>query len=35
MKDPQKNHINIDPATVVLIASALILLPLLFAGFWG
>lgn len=35
MRDPQKNHIKIDPATLVLIASALILLPLLFAGFFG
>ena len=35
MSDPQKNHIKIDPATLPLIASALILLPLLFAGFFG
>ncbi len=35
MRDPQKNHIKIDPATLVLIASALILLPLLLAGFLG
>lgn len=35
MTDPQKNHIKIDPATLVLIGSALILLPLLFAGFMG
>jgi hypothetical protein len=30
-----KNHIKIDPVTLALIASALILLPLLFAGFFG
>jgi|GEM_PF-1674102 preprotein translocase subunit Sec61beta len=33
MRDPQKNKINIDPATVVLIIAALILLPLLATGF--
>jgi hypothetical protein len=35
MRNPQKNHITIDPATLVLIGSALILLPLLLAGFLG
>ncbi|MEA5550520.1 hypothetical protein VB713_05925 [Anabaena cylindrica UHCC 0172] len=35
MRDPQKNHIKIDPATLVLIASTLILIPLLLAGFLG
>jgi preprotein translocase subunit Sec61beta len=35
MKDPNKNHISIDPATVVLIGAALILLPLVFTGLWG
>jgi hypothetical protein len=35
MSDPQKNHIKIDPATLVLIVSALILLPLLLTGFLG
>lgn len=34
MPNPEKNHIKIDPGTLVLIAGALILLPLLFAGFW-
>jgi hypothetical protein len=34
MPNPDKNEIKIDPGTVVLIAGALILLPLLFAGFW-
>jgi preprotein translocase subunit Sec61beta len=33
MSDPQKNHIKIDPGTLVLIVSALILLPLLITGF--
>ncbi|BAZ30299.1 hypothetical protein NIES4074_27550 [Cylindrospermum sp. NIES-4074] len=33
MSDPQKNHIKIDPAILVLIASVLILLPLLIARF--
>ncbi len=33
MRDPQKNHIKIDPATLVLIVSALILLPLIITGF--
>lgn len=32
MQDPQKNHIKIDPATLVLIVSVLILLPLLITG---
>ncbi len=35
MSDPQKNHIKIDQVTLALIASPLILLPLLFAGFSG
>lgn len=35
MPNPDKNHIKIDPATLVLIVSALILLPLLFTGFLG
>jgi preprotein translocase subunit Sec61beta len=33
MPESKDNHIKIDPATLVLIISALILLPLLFAGF--
>ncbi|BBD67900.1 hypothetical protein NIES4072_47980 [Nostoc commune NIES-4072] len=33
MRDPQKNQIKIEPATLVLIVSLLILLPLLFVGF--
>jgi len=33
MRDPEKNVIKIDPATLVLIVSILILLPLLVAGF--
>jgi preprotein translocase subunit Sec61beta len=34
MEDPQKNYIKIDPATLVLIVSALILLPLIITGFF-
>lgn len=34
MPDPEKNVIKIDPGTVVLIVSILLLLPLLFAGFF-
>jgi preprotein translocase subunit Sec61beta len=34
MRDPQKNHIKIDPATLVLIVSVLILLPLVLTGFF-
>jgi preprotein translocase subunit Sec61beta len=34
MRDPQKNQIKIDPATLVLIVSVLILLPLLITGFF-
>lgn len=33
MRDPQKNQIKIEPATLVLIVSLLILVPLLFVGF--
>ncbi len=33
MKEPQKNTLNIDAGTVVLIISILILLPLLATGF--
>ncbi len=33
MSDPEKNTINIDPGTLLLIATALIFLPLLFTGF--
>ncbi len=33
MKEPQKNTLNIDTGTVVLIISILILLPLLATGF--
>jgi hypothetical protein len=35
MPNPQNNHIKIDPGTLVLIGSVLILLPLLLAGFLG
>ncbi|AVH70589.1 hypothetical protein NLP_1843 [Nostoc sp. 'Lobaria pulmonaria (5183) cyanobiont'] len=35
MRDPEKNHIKIDPATLVLIVSVLILLPLLVVGFFS
>ncbi|HAX80179.1 MAG TPA: hypothetical protein DCY88_31165 [Cyanobacteria bacterium UBA11372] len=34
MKDPKKQTLNIDAGTLVLIISALILLPLLFTGFF-
>jgi hypothetical protein len=33
MPEPQKNTLNIEPGTLVLIVSLLILLPLLLAGF--
>lgn len=33
MPNPEKNTINIDPGTMLLVVSALILLPLLFVGF--
>lgn len=33
MSDPKKPTLNIDAGTLVLIVSALILLPLLFTGF--
>jgi hypothetical protein len=33
MKDPKKQTLNIDAGTLVLIISALLLLPLLFMGF--
>lgn len=33
MGNPEKNVIKIDPATLVLIVVALLLLPLLFTGF--
>jgi len=35
MPEPKKNEINIDPGTLVLIVSVLILLPLLLAGFFS
>lgn len=35
MKDPDKNTLKIDPGTLVAIVSALILLPLLIAGFFS
>jgi preprotein translocase subunit Sec61beta len=34
MSERDKNEIKVDPATVVLIVSILLLLPLLFAGFF-
>ncbi len=33
MPEPQKNTLKIEPGTLVLIVSVLILLPLLLAGF--
>ncbi|MGL5794779.1 MAG: hypothetical protein ACRC06_10295 [Waterburya sp.] len=33
MKEPPKNTLKLDAGTIVLIISALILLPLLFTGF--
>jgi hypothetical protein len=33
MPDPQKNIVNIEPGTLVLIITALLLIPLLIAGF--
>jgi hypothetical protein len=33
MRDPDKNVIKVDPGTLLLIISALILLPLLITGF--
>lgn len=33
MADPDKNTINIDPVTFIVIISALLLIPLLLAGF--
>ena len=33
MEEPPKNTLNIDAGTIVLIVSALILLPLLLTGF--
>ncbi|MGV0101667.1 hypothetical protein NSTCB13_00111 [Nostoc sp. DSM 114160] len=35
MRDPQNNHIKVEPATLVLIVSVLILLPLLVVGFFS
>ncbi|AFZ03485.1 hypothetical protein Cal6303_4585 [Calothrix sp. PCC 6303] len=35
MKDPNNKGINIDPATVLLIISILILAPLLLTGFFS
>jgi hypothetical protein len=35
MKDPNKNSIKTDPATVLLIISILILAPLLLTGFFS
>jgi hypothetical protein len=34
MSDPDKNTVKIDPGTLVFIISALLLLPLLFSGFF-
>lgn len=34
MPSPQKNVVNIEPGTLVLIVSVLLLLPLLFTGFF-
>ena len=33
MRDPEKNAINIEPGTIVLMVSALLLLTLLSVGF--
>jgi hypothetical protein len=35
MPDPEKNVINIEPGTLLLIISALLLLPLLLVGFFS
>jgi len=35
MRDPKPNVLKIDAGTLVLIVSALILLPLLFTGFFS
>jgi preprotein translocase subunit Sec61beta len=35
MPEPEKNTLKIDPGTLVLIVSVLILLPLLLAGFFA
>jgi hypothetical protein len=35
MPEPDKNEIKLDPGTVILIISALILLPLLLTGFFA
>lgn len=35
MRDPEKNQIKVEPATLVLIVSVLILLPLLVVGFFS
>ncbi|BAY62899.1 hypothetical protein NIES22_29750 [Calothrix brevissima NIES-22] len=35
MPEPDKKILNIDPGTLVLIVSVLILLPLLVAGFFS
>lgn len=34
-QEPKQTVLKIDPGTLILIISALILLPLLFTGFWG
>jgi hypothetical protein len=33
MREPNKNEIDIDPGTLLMVVVALLLLPLLFAGF--
>lgn len=35
MPEPQKNVINIQPGTLLLIVTALLLLPLLLTGFFS
>lgn len=34
MREPDKNEIKIEPGTLLLIISALLLIPLLLAGFF-
>jgi hypothetical protein len=34
MRDPKTNYIKVDPATLVLFASMLLLLPMLIVGFF-
>lgn len=35
MRDPEQNEINIDPGTLLAVVFALLLLPLLFTGFFS